>query len=163
MRNLEILLCPLIPVASYLALRVSTDLASETLRCLSYGDPHSCGPLEDWAETRRKKLYSTPGPLVCEMTGKWVSTFVFSRSKSMLKSWRGQSISLPSRLFIRSRRKGRTQAVVKPPLPGCTTGIRRAGLGPCQGTRSPTAAHKACPCQAPCSSDAALSSDLPGS
>lgn len=156
MRNLEIFLCPLIPVASDLALRVSTGLSSETLRCLSYGDPHSCGLLGDWAETRRKKL-------VCEMTGKWVSTFVFSRSKSMLKSWRGQSISLPSRLFICSRRKGRTQAVVKPPLPGCTTGIRRAGLGPCQGTRSPTTAHKACPCQAPFSSDAALSSDLPGS
>lgn len=57
--------------------------------------------------------------------------------------------SLPSPLFFCSRRKGRTRAAVRPWLPGCTAGICRAGLGPCQGTCSPAAAHKACPCPAP--------------
>lgn len=100
MKNLEALLSPCS------ALRVPTGLALKALRCVSYVDPHSRRSLRGWAETRRKKLCSVPKPLACEMTGKRDPTFVFSRSKSMLKPGRGQRASLPSRLFCCSRRKG---------------------------------------------------------
>lgn len=161
MSHLETLFSPLTPVVSS-ALRVPTNSALEVLRCVRCAAPYSGGSLAGWAGTRRKKSRTINRPSVCETTAKWVPTFAFSKSKSMPKAPRSQCASLPSRLSLGSGRKGRSPAV-RPPLPGCTAGICRAGLGPCRGTRSPAAAHKACPCPAPRSSDAALSSDLPGS
>jgi hypothetical protein len=114
-----------------LSTRSPTGLALKALRCVSYVDPHSWGFLGGWTETRSNKLCSIPRPLCVRWQEK--GSLLLSSQETRVCSNHGEVSALLSHLDFSSApgERGRTRAVVKPSLPGCTAGICRAGLGPC--------------------------------
>lgn len=81
----------------------------------------------DWDQ--KQQALQHPQAPVCEMTGK--RSLLLSSQETRVCSNHGEVSALLSHFSSAPGERGRTRAVVKPSLPGCTAGICRAGLGPC--------------------------------